>query len=137
MALLFLPFPLILHESSSLLIKRILHTFDDRMPAIKPGKRLILADNGFISMVDDRAEEGDVLCHLVGCSEPVVLRRVREYGEGATERKTYALVGECYIHFPKDRRYEFLGPTDRSADDHEDEKQEWVRNTRVTEIDLI
>ena len=88
-------------------------------------------------MVDDRAEKGDLLCHLVGCSEPVVLRRIMKHGEGATERKTYAVVGECYIHFPKECFYEYLGPTDRSADDYEDKKQEWIRNTQVEEIDLI
>ena len=124
-------------EFSTRLRKRILKNFDDRIPVSKPGKRLILADKGFIGMVDDRAEKGDVLCHLVGCSEPVVLRRAIGYGEGATERKTYTVIGECYIHFPKDCLYEFLGPTNRSADDYEDKKQEWIRNTQVEEIDLI
>ena len=124
-------------EFSTRLRKRILKNFDDRIPVFKPGKRLILADKGFIGMVDDRAEKGDVLCHLVGCSEPVVLRRAIGYGEGATERKTYTVIGECYIHFPKDCLYEFLGPTNRSADDYEDKKREWIRNTQVEEIDLI
>ena len=126
-----------LFESSSLLSKKILQSFDNRIPVSKPGKRLILTDKGFIGMADDRAKRGDVLCHLLGCSEPVVLRRVKKYGEGATERKTYAVIGECYIHFPKECLYEYLGPTDRSAADYEDRKQEWIRNTQVEEIDLI
>ena len=128
---------LLVIECCSLLRKKILKNFDDRVPVFKTGKRLILTDKGFIGMADDRAEKGDLLCHLLGCSEPVVLRRVMKYGEGATERKTYAVVGECYIHFPKDCLYEYLGPTDRSADDYEDKKQEWIRNTQVEEIDLI
>ena len=128
---------LIMVDFSQLLSKKILQSFDNRISAFKPGKRLILADKGFIGMADDRAEKGDLLCHLGGCSEPVVLRRVIKHGEGATERKTYAVVGECYIHFPKACLYEYLGPTDRSAENYEDKKQEWIRNTQVEEIDLI
>jgi hypothetical protein len=47
--------------------------------------RLTVADKGFLGMVNNCAKSGDMLFYLVGCSKPVVLRRVRRGTEaGAT-----------------------------------------------------
>ena len=44
-----------------------------------------------LGFVDTYAKEGDIICILLGCSVPVVLRPVG--GDSAFE-----FIGECYIH---------------------------------------
>ena len=78
--------------------------WDDWTHLVSPSKRLIVADKGFLAMVDDRAMVGDMLFSLVGCPESVVLRKV---GRG---RNRYVIVGSCYIHLTLQDENKYLGP---------------------------
>ncbi len=53
-------------------------------------KRLLFTHNGFIGMAPRDTRKGDIVCLLLGCSVPVVLRERIEGG--------YELVGEAYVH---------------------------------------
>ncbi|ERF68415.1 hypothetical protein EPUS_03733 [Endocarpon pusillum Z07020] len=100
---------------------------------VEPGKRLMVADKGFLGMVDDGAEKGDMLFYLVGCSPPVVLREVQGDRDGGRDRRRYEVVGKCYIHFTKKDQEEYLGSkAPRSPETasgrlrYERLKEEWV-----------
>ena len=76
---------------------------NDLMYLAYPGKKLIVADKGFVGMVGENVEKGDELFYLLGSLKPVVLRRVRGSGNG-DGRKCYTVMGQCYIHLrPKDK----------------------------------
>ena len=110
--------------------------WDDWTHLVNPGKRLIVADKGFLGMVDDRALEGDILFNLVGCPESVVLRKV----EGG--RKRYVIVGECYVHLTPTDRDEYFGPVDKNwdASQQQAEKVKWLngpRKWKLEEIELV
>jgi hypothetical protein len=51
-------------------------------------RRFFLSEAGFIGAAPWNAKEGDVICVLLGCSSPVILRR---------EDGHYVLIGEVYI----------------------------------------
>lgn len=53
-------------------------------------KRLAVTKKGYIGKVPGHAKKGDLICLLLGCGVPVVLR---ERGEGG-----YEVVGESYVH---------------------------------------
>ena len=53
-------------------------------------KRLLITQDGFIGMAPHETRKGDVVCLLLGCRVPVVLRERTEGG--------YELVGEAYVH---------------------------------------
>lgn len=53
-------------------------------------KRLLFTQDGFIGMAPPETKKGDVVCLLLGCRVPVVLRERIEGG--------YELVGEAYVH---------------------------------------
>ena len=53
-------------------------------------KRLMFTHEGYIGMAPDDARKGDIVCLLLGCRLPVVLRKRTEGG--------YRLVGEAYVH---------------------------------------
>lgn len=55
------------------------------------GRRLMVTDTGRVGMAPKRAQKGDVVCILLGCSIPLVLRP-SPGGDG-----TFTLVGECYL----------------------------------------
>jgi len=55
-------------------------------------RRLFTTREGHIGMAPQRAQSGDAVCVLFGCSVPVVLRRRHDY-EG-----TWEFIGECYLH---------------------------------------
>lgn len=55
------------------------------------GRRLMATDTGLVGMAPKRAQKGDVVCILLGCSIPLVLRP-SPGGDG-----TFTLVGECYL----------------------------------------
>ena len=110
--------------------------WDDWTHLVNPGKRLMVADKGFLGMVDDRALEGDILFNLVGCPESVLLRKV----EGG--RKRYVIVGECYVHLTPTDRDEYFGPVDESWDSSQQqaEKVKWLNSPRkwkLEEIELV
>jgi len=54
------------------------------------GMRLAVLDNGILGMVPRQASKGDVVCVLLGCNIPLVLRAV-------AGREAFELVGECYV----------------------------------------
>ncbi|KAK3681680.1 hypothetical protein B0T22DRAFT_472645 [Podospora appendiculata] len=54
------------------------------------GKRLIVTDGGLLGMAPREARKGDVVCVLLGCSIPLVLREVP--GE-----ESFTVVGECFV----------------------------------------
>jgi hypothetical protein len=51
----------------------LLETFQDE---IESATRLVVSDKGFIGRACSRAETGDQICFLVGCTKPVVLRAI-------------------------------------------------------------
>ena len=115
---------------------------------VKPGKRLIISDKGSLGMVDERAKKGDVLFYLVGCSEPMVLRKVGRDGDAVTDRVKYTIVGKCYhIHLNRTDEEVYLGPDeDLSTEDprgskYQKLKEQWVKDAEekglIEEIDLI
>lgn len=55
------------------------------------GRRLLVTNQGHVGMAPERARKGDVVCVLLGCSIPVILRR-REASD------SYEFIGECYVH---------------------------------------
>ncbi len=54
-------------------------------------RRLIVTTENEIGAAPEEAENGDLVCVLVGCSVPVVLRKL----PGTDE---YEFIGECYFH---------------------------------------
>jgi hypothetical protein len=52
------------------------------------GKRLVIPDSKHVGLAPWNSAEGDVLCVLLGCSFPVILRPVNGY---------YTLIGEVYV----------------------------------------
>ncbi len=53
-------------------------------------RRLMVTLDGFIGLVPTDAQQGDVVCLLLGCNVPMVLR--------AVEDRQYKVVGGCYLH---------------------------------------
>jgi hypothetical protein len=51
-------------------------------------RRLFLSRSGFVGLAPWTAANGDIVCVLLGCRSPVVLRR---------EKGHYVLIGEVYI----------------------------------------
>ena len=107
-----------------------------------PGKRLIVADKGFLGLADDRAMEGDVLFNLVGCPEPVILREVERRRSRGVEVTRYVVVGKCYVHLAPADRYEYFGPNRGSwnTSQQQEEKEKWLNGTRkwkLEEIELV
>ena len=113
------------------------HTWDDWTHLVSPGKKMIVADKGFLGMVDDRAMEGDMLFNLVGCPESVVLRKV----EGG--RKRYVLVGTCYLHLTPTDAHEYFGPMRdgwTTSQQQEEARAKWMdgpKKWKLEEIELV
>lgn len=57
---------------------------------VKMSRRLVTLRNGGLGTAPRRAQKGDLVCILFGCSVPVVLRETSESG-------TFSFVGECYV----------------------------------------
>lgn len=57
---------------------------------IKMARRLATTGEGLVVMAPLRAQKGDIVCVLFGCSVPVVLRKDERFSE-------YKFVGECYV----------------------------------------
>ncbi len=117
-------------------------TWDDWTQLVDPGKRLIVADKGFLGLADDRAMEGDVLFTLVGCPEPVILRKVERASNGGREVTRYVIVGNCYVHLTPADHYEYFGPIRGrwNTPEQEDEKKNWLngpRKWKLEEIELV
>ena len=115
------------------------HIWDDWTQLVDPGKRLIVADKGFLGLVDDRAMEGDVLFNLVGCPETVILREVERIRDGVREVTRYVIVGKCYVHLTPADHYEYFGPIRGRCNtpEQEDEKKNWLNGPRKWELEEI
>lgn len=54
------------------------------------GMKLMVTHTGLLGMAPRNARKGDIVCVLLGCNIPLLLRE-------APGRKTYQLVGECFV----------------------------------------
>ena len=61
-----------------------------RDTTVKMARRLMATNRGLIGMAPHRAQKGDIVCILFGCSVPVVLR-------GRSGEEEYEFIGECYV----------------------------------------
>lgn len=59
-----------------------------RFITIGEGRRTMRTSGNSLGIGPEELEVGDIVCVLLGCSVPVVLRKVRDY---------YTFIGECYI----------------------------------------
>jgi hypothetical protein len=57
-------------------------------------RRLVTTGRGYVGMALETIERSDAIAVLLGCSMPVVLRKV----EGGSGHVRWQVVGECYIH---------------------------------------
>ena len=57
-------------------------------------RRLVTTERGYVGMALETVEKSDSVAVLLGCSMPVVLRKV----EGGPEHVRWKVVGECYVH---------------------------------------
>jgi len=73
---------------------KIIHEFLKRVETVVWGRRLIKTGEGRLGLVPRESKEGDLICILLGCSVPVVLRRIAEEDTDAG----VTLIGACYIH---------------------------------------
>ena len=78
------------------------------------GRKLCITDNGYVAWVPETTRPGDQICHLRGSRLPFVIRSQEqeqeqdlpahqkvmqpEKAEPELERKSYKLIGDCYIH---------------------------------------
>lgn len=51
-----------------------------------------------LALVPAETERHDIICILLGCSVPVVLRRIEGAVTVHDEQPLYKLIGECYMH---------------------------------------
>ncbi|KAK1758278.1 hypothetical protein QBC47DRAFT_374184 [Echria macrotheca] len=54
------------------------------------GKRLMVTNAGLLGMAPRDAKKGDIVCVLLGCNIPMVLRQV-------PDREAFQVVGECFL----------------------------------------
>lgn len=62
---------------------------------INLSRRLITTERGYVGMAPETGERGDVVAVLLGCSVPIVLRELKNDGNGDVR---WRIVGECYVH---------------------------------------
>lgn len=55
---------------------------------VNEGRRMAITHDGQLALVPEHAEVDDIICVLLGCSVPVVLRRVQDH---------YVFIGECFV----------------------------------------
>ena len=56
------------------------------------GRSFLTTDEGYIGLGPEAAKSGDQICVLLGCTSPLILRRV------GNNNSKYQVVGECYVH---------------------------------------
>jgi hypothetical protein len=95
--------PLVLHETKLLRPAFWRRPFIKRKPFSKACdmlqsethcRTLIKIDTGELCLAPFWAQEGDIVCQLIGCSPPIILRR---HGDGK-----YTFVGDCYVYAKMD-----------------------------------
>ena len=118
-----------IHESKQL--------WDDWTHMVKPGKKLFVSDKGHLGTVGERAKVGDLIYFLVGCPEPVVLRKATRDGDAAGARAKYEVVGPCCIHLKETDLKEYLGSEEADEEAQRNWLQESERNGLLEEVDLV
>ncbi|GLA76942.1 hypothetical protein AtubIFM55763_008820 [Aspergillus tubingensis] len=63
--------------------------FDSAITRATSYRRMMISSKGYIGLVPAKAQEGDHICVLYGCSVPVILRKKGDH---------YVLIGESYVH---------------------------------------
>lgn len=71
-----------------------LQQFRERMndTLVTMARRLAVTSKGYLAMAASKAEQGDLVCVLFGCSIPVILRERK-----GDEAGTFEFIGECYL----------------------------------------
>lgn len=59
-------------------------------------RRLVVTNTGCVGLGPSKAQKGDAVCILFGCSVPVVLRRL-DQSQVRGGRPTFRFIGECYL----------------------------------------
>jgi hypothetical protein len=67
------------------------------------GRSLIVTENGLIGLAPTATRPGDLICVLLGCASPLLLR------PAGAENAQYQVVGECYVDGIM-KAEAFLGP---------------------------
>jgi hypothetical protein len=57
---------------------------------------LISTQSGYLGLAPEKADIGDLVCILYGCTVPVALRKIVR--DRTTGESHYQFIGECYIH---------------------------------------
>ena len=65
--------------------------FFQRLQACCCGRRLVVASDNRMGLVPSNAEIGDLVCVLLGCNVPVILRRMDD------SKEEYLFIGEAYF----------------------------------------
>ena len=58
-------------------------------------RKLITTEGGYVGLALETVEQGDAVAVLLGCSMPIVLRKVVEAEDGDVR---WRVIGECYVH---------------------------------------
>ncbi|KAH7312875.1 hypothetical protein BKA65DRAFT_542442 [Rhexocercosporidium sp. MPI-PUGE-AT-0058] len=72
-----------------------IQVFDGWVRAVCAGKMMVRGKKGFLGILDEEVDVGDVVYVLKECEDPVVLRRIGGDEEG---KEKWALVGEAYVY---------------------------------------
>ncbi|RHZ65262.1 hypothetical protein CDV55_107570 [Aspergillus turcosus] len=65
--------------------------------AMVGGRQLMFDSDGYIGIVPRLAREGDIICILLGCHSPMVLRPADAVNNNGSGSGMFHLVGECYV----------------------------------------
>ena len=69
--------------------------FNSAFGPVNNNRRFCITKNGYIGMVPPGTQAGDLICILFGTDTPFVIRDLPTPDE---VRKSYELVGDCYVH---------------------------------------
>lgn len=85
--------PVLIDEGANVSDNYVIHAtlpFKEKMDTCLRKRRICKLDTRFLpGLVPDRALKGDIICILVGCALPLVLRKTRDH---------FVVVGESYVH---------------------------------------
>jgi Heterokaryon incompatibility protein (HET) len=67
-----------------------LMAFERHVTSVLSGRCFTMTSGGYMGLVPDGTKEGDIVCILMGCDVPLVLREVED-------TKEFVLIGECFV----------------------------------------
>lgn len=70
-------------------LARVLH--------ITLGRKLFCLEDGWLLLGPECAAAGDIICTILGCSVPIVLRPVKTSEGSPSDQEEYTVVGDCYV----------------------------------------